>query len=247
MMISESGGEGGGEVDLKGDFKSKPDPRSESDAEHGSSSREHCPAPASNRPTSEREDRSNDVSNENDQSRPAHDLLRAPQSADSSTQHQEAPKLMGNRGADREHSDDVCSIDRAAPSTNVEDADSLDANDELLLRHPPLRPGRLPTLRSRKLAADAEDEEARDNEKELLTDLDGAIAALNDPEADTFGPLTKESMEQERERSQLDPRHPRRPLRLLPVGQIEKDTPEFKAFSKYKYALENDIKIKTCQ
>ena len=240
--ISESGGEGGGEVDLKEDSKSKPDQRSEPDAEHGSSSREHCPAPASSRPTSEREDRSHDVSNENDQSRPAHDLLRAPQNADSSTQHQEAPKLMGNRGADREHSDDVCSIDRAAPSTNVEDADSLDVNDELLLRHPPLRPGRLPTLRSRKLAADAEDEEATENEKELLTDLDGAIAALNDPEADTFGPLTKESMEQERARSQLDPRQPRRPLRLLPAGQIEKDTPEFKAFR--KYALDNNIKIK---
>jgi hypothetical protein len=149
---------------------------------------------------------------------------------------------MGNRGADRKHSDDVCSIDRAAPSSNVEDADSLDANDELLLRHPPLRPGRLPTLRSRKLAADAEDEEARENEKELLTDLDGAISALNDPEADTFGPLTKESMEQERKRSQLDPRHPRRPLRLLPVGQIEKDRPEYKAFR--KYALDNNIKIK---
>ena len=109
---------------------------------------------------------------------------------------------------DIEHSDDVCSIDRAASLTNVEDADSLDANDELMLRNPPLRPGRLPTLRSRKPAANAEDEEAPQKEKELLTDLDGAIAALNDPEADTFGPLTKDSMEQERTRSQLDPRHP---------------------------------------
>jgi hypothetical protein len=53
--ISESGGEGGGEVNLKEDFKSKPDPRSESDAEQGSSSREHCPAQHQvDRPWSER-------------------------------------------------------------------------------------------------------------------------------------------------------------------------------------------------
>ena len=93
--MSESRGEGGGGVDLKEDPKSKPDPRSEPDAEHGSSSREHWPVSASNQPTSERENRRNEVSNENDQSRPAHDLLQAPQNADPSTQRQEAPKLMG--------------------------------------------------------------------------------------------------------------------------------------------------------
>ena len=49
-------------------------------------------------------------------------------------------------------------------------------------------------------------------------------------------------MENERARSKLDPRHPLRPLRLLPTGQIEKDTPKFKAFR--KYALDKYIKIK---
>ena len=239
--ILESGGEGGNEVDSKEDPKPKPGARSESVVEHGSSSREHCPASASSRPSSEREARSNDKSSEHDKRRPVHHSLRAPQNADFSTQHQEAPELMGNRGADREHSDDVCSIDRAAPSTYVEDADSLDANDEMLLRHPPLRPGRLPMLRSRKQAI-VEEEEAIEKEKDSLTDLDGAIASLNDPEADAFGPLTKENLEKERERSKLDPRHPRRPLRLLPVGQIEKDTPEFKEFR--KHALDNNIRIK---
>ena len=61
---------------------------------------------------------------------------------------------------------------------------------------------------------------------------------LNDAEADEFGPLTKASLEKERRRSKHDPSQPRRPLRLLPSGQIEKDSAESKAFR--KFALEND-------
>jgi hypothetical protein len=65
---------------------------------------------------------------------------------------------------------------------------------------------------------------------------------LNDIEADKFGPLTEAALAAEREKSRLDPRHLRRPLRLLPIGQIEKDTAEFKDFR--KQALENDFMIK---
>lgn len=56
-----------------------------------------------------------------------------------------------------------------------------------------------------------------------------------------LGPLTKEALEAERKKSQLDPRRPSRPLRHLPVGQIEQDSPEFKAFR--KYALDNNVLI----
>ena len=65
----------------------------------------------------------------------------------------------------------------------------------------------------------------------------------NDREADEFGPLTEAALEKERQRSQLDPSYPRRPLRLIPVGQIEKGTPESKAFR--EFALENDMQIQS--
>jgi hypothetical protein len=74
-----------------------------------------------------------------------------------------------------------------------------------------------------------------------LNEIEGASTLLNDDEATEFGPLTEAALEQERKRSQLDPSFPRRPLRLLPVGQVEKDTPESKAFR--RFALDNDAQI----
>ena len=94
-----------------------------------------------------------------------------------------------------------------------------------------LRPGRLPSLRPRNSHIDYS-----------LTGQDEAVVHLNDTEADKFGPLTEAALKAERDKSRLDPRHLRRPLRLLPIGQIEKDTAEFKAFR--KQALENDFMIK---
>ena len=77
--------------------------------------------------------------------------------------------------------------------------------------------------------------------EEILTDRDEAEAALTDRAAAKHGPLTTEAIDIERERTKLDPRHPSRPLRHLPVGQHEKDSPDFKAFR--RFALENNLLI----
>ncbi len=69
-----------------------------------------------------------------------------------------------------------------------------------------------------------------------LNEVDGVSTLMNDEEADEFGPLTEAALEKEQQRSRLDPSYPRRPQRLIPVGQIEKDTPESKAFR--EFALE---------
>ena len=65
-----------------------------------------------------------------------------------------------------------------------------------------------------------------------------ASTMLNDAEADECGPLIVTALEKERRRSKHDPSQPRRPLRLLPSGQIERGSPESKAFR--KCALENN-------
>ena len=119
------------------------------------------------------------------------------------------------------------------PTLILEGSEMEDEPEEFKLLGHSLRPGPLPSLRPRKPNVDL---------VPTLSEQDGASVLLNDTEADMFGPLTAEALEAERKKSQLDPRHPRRPLRLLPQGQIEKDTPEFKAFR--KFALDNDILIK---
>jgi len=58
---------------------------------------------------------------------------------------------------------------------------------------------------------------------------------MNDREADEFGPITELALEKERQRSRLDPSHPRRQLRLIPVGQNDKGTPESKAFQSIRF------------
>jgi hypothetical protein len=122
-----------------------------------------------------------------------------------------------------------CKRDTVPSST--EESDDDEAPEEFKIHGQSLRPGPLPSLRPRKSNVNYE-----------LSEVDGASVMLNDAEAAQFGPLTKEALEAERKKSQFDPRHPRRPLRPLPVGQIEQDSPEFKAFR--KYALDNNIMIR---
>ena len=59
--------------------------------------------------------------------------------------------------------------------------------------------------------------------------------------ADQVGPLTPMVIEEERKLAQFDPRHPRRPLRRLPVCEEEKDSEDDKAFR--KFALDQNIMI----
>jgi hypothetical protein len=75
-----------------------------------------------------------------------------------------------------------------------------------------------------------------------LTEEDVANAAQHDEEAEAYGPLTEAALESERARSRLDPRHPRRPLRYLGIGEAETDTEQFKTFR--KFALEHDFPIR---
>jgi hypothetical protein len=115
--------------------------------------------------------------------------------------------------------------------TLQEESDDDETPEEFKIHGTSLRPGPLPTLRPRKFQVDFD-----------LSEHDGASVLLHDDEADQLGPLTKDALEAERKRSQLDPRHPCRPLRHLPVGQIEKDTPTFKEFR--KASLDHDFLIK---
>lgn len=61
-------------------------------------------------------------------------------------------------------------------------------------------------------------------------------------EADQVGPLSEQALERARARSAFDPRHPLRPMRILPISRPEPDTEDFKAFRKFAY--DNDILIK---
>ena len=89
------------------------------------------------------------------------------------------------------------------------------------------------------MGASVEDE---DSHISHLTEEDVADAALYDEEAKAFGPLTEAALHKERARSRLDPRHPRRPLRYLKVGEVENDSDHFRTFR--KFALENDFPIR---
>ena len=120
--------------------------------------------------------------------------------------------------------------EKTPTSTTAEESeDESDPEEEFKINSRSIRSGRLPTLRPRKIQASLK-----------LNEVEGASTLLNDAEADEFGPLTKAALEKERRRSKHDPSQPRRPLRLLPSGQIEKDSAESKAFR--KFALENEGK-----
>jgi hypothetical protein len=117
---------------------------------------------------------------------------------------------------------------RTAPTTTAEDNVENDANLQ-----PDIRIGPVPKTPSatRRPFMNIE-----------LTELDEGEMSQQDKEAEKYGPLTKENLDNERKKSKFDPRHPRRPLRRLPIGKVEEDTQDFQAFR--KHALENDIMIK---
>jgi len=145
-----------------------------------------------------------------------------------STLHDSALRMGGQAASQVPDSD--CKHDQV-PALIEEASDDEDDPEEFKIHGQSLRPGRLPSLRPRKQQLEHD-----------LSETEAVSVLINDKEAQKFGPLTKEALEAERKKSRLDPRHPRRPLRALPVGQIEKDTPEFKAFR--KYAFENNVLIK---
>ena len=136
---------------------------------------------------------------------------------------------MGRMATSQEQSRLINEAVSTHTTTEVEEEES-EPGEEFKIHGQSVRPGRLPTLRPRRHRHDLH-----------LNELDGASTLMNDQEADSFGPLTEAALNQERQRSQLDPSYPRRPLRLIPVGQIEKDTPESKAFR--QFALEKDMQI----
>ena len=152
------------------------------------------------------------------------------ESAASSNFH-ETTSHMGGEIESAVHSEHGCKREHAAPTTQPDDVDTEDVPDELILGRS-LRPGRIPTLRPRNL----------NENTDSLVDIDEAASALGDTEALKHGPLTEEKLNQERIKFIRDPRHPRRPLRYLPIGELEQDTQNFKQFR--RFALENDLHIK---
>ena len=162
-----------------------------------------------------------------------HGFLNLPSStsegAASSNQNPEILRHMNGRAVSQRPQSD-CKRDTVP--TILEEGDDDDEPEEFKVHGQSLRPGPLPSLRPRKQQVVADYE---------LSDVDGASVLLNDPEADKLGPLTMDQLEAERKKSQPDMRHLRRPLRYLPAGQIEIDSPEFKTFR--KYALDENILV----
>ena len=158
------------------------------------------------------------------------DASSKPESTNSSCYHPGAANGMGRMATSQEPPRESTREAASTRTTTEEEDDESEPEEEFKIHGQTIRPGRLPTLRPRKHQHDLN-----------LNEIEGASTLLNDDEATEFGPLTEAALEQERKRSQLDPSFPRRPLRLLPVGQVEKDTPESKAFR--RFALENDAQI----
>jgi len=152
---------------------------------------------------------------------------------------------MGDRSAPNMQSSQESTLGSTAASYVSEDDDDIRLTENFGIRGASLPPGRIPVVRdsdldtSRIVGASVEDE---DSPISHLTEEEAADAALNDEEAETFGPLTEAALQEERARSRLDPRHPRRPLRYLNVGEVETDSEQFKAFR--KFALEHDFPIR---
>mmetsp|Transcript_10938 Transcript_10938/g.14234 ORF Transcript_10938/g.14234 Transcript_10938/m.14234 type:complete len:883 (-) Transcript_10938:637-3285(-) len=65
---------------------------------------------------------------------------------------------------------------------------------------------------------------------------------LVNEDAERYGPLTKNALEEAREKAAYDPRNPLRPLRIEPVGVVAPDSEDFKAFR--KAAFDNDYMIR---
>jgi hypothetical protein len=107
-----------------------------------------------------------------------------------------------------------------------------------------IRPGRVPEPRPREPRHDTT-KAGIEGQTIHLTDQDEGDIAANDNEADDFGPLTEQAMALERQRSRIHPAHPRRPLRLKPMGSAEKDSDDFKAFR--RFAFDNDVLIRVVE
>ena len=152
---------------------------------------------------------------------------------------------MGDRPAPNKHRSQESTLGSTAASKVPEDEDDTQLNEIIGIRGSSLQPGRTPVVcdgnsgTSGTVGASVED---KDSPTSHLTEEDVADAALHDAEAEAFGPLTEAALQEERARSRLDPRHPRRPLRYLKVGEVETDSEQFKAFR--KFALENDFPIR---
>ena len=171
--------------------------------------------------------------------------LASREAADSSSSslHQDTARHMGGDAKVLAHRDQILDTDCTAPNLTSREETADDLPEEFSIRGPRLRPGH-PRTRGKtpepRVQRDSS-AQAQSTLGDLLTDRDEAEAALSDREAAKFGPLTKDAIDIELEKSKLDPSHPCRPLRHLPVGQVEKDTPEFKRFR--KFALDHNLPI----
>jgi hypothetical protein len=145
---------------------------------------------------------------------------------------------MGDRPVPNMQRSQESTLGSTAASQLPEDDDDTRLTENLGIRGASLPPGRIPVVRDSDLGT-SETVGAHNAPISHLTEEQAAEAALNDEQAKAFGPLTEAALHEERARSRLDPRHPRRPLRYLEVGDIEPDSEQFKFFR--KFALENDF------
>jgi len=65
------------------------------------------------------------------------------------------------------------------------------------------------------------------------------VDLIDDGDAMVYGPLTQHNLDAERKRCKFDPRHPLRPLRILPVGRAEPDSPDLRQFR--QHAMKHNI------
>ena len=155
-----------------------------------------------------------------------------------------APRV-GDRPAPNKHRSQESTLGSTAASNVPEGDGDTQLNEIFGIRGSSLQPGRTPVVRDSSSSTSGTVGASVDDEDSLpshLTEEDVANAAQHDEEAEAYGPLTEAALESERARSRLDPRHPRRPLRYLKVGEVETDSEQFKAFR--KFALENDFPIR---
>jgi len=161
----------------------------------------------------------------------------------SSSQLQATARHVGVEAEVTAHRDRILDLEHTAASPTSREETFDDVPEEFAVRGPRLRPGH-PRTRGKTPEPRKRWEPSAQAQSELgdvLIDRDEILVALKDREAAEFGPLTKDAINIELEKSKLNPSHPCRPLRHLPVGQVEKDTPEFKRFR--KFALEHDLSI----
>ncbi len=181
-----------------------------------------------------------------DESRPKTSTSRFRESVTSSDQTSPLAPRMGDRPAPNKQRSQGSTLGSTAASPVLEeDEDDTRSTEIRGTRGSSLQPGRTQVVcdsSSSTLGTVGASVEDEDSPLSHLTEEDVVDAALHNQEAEAYGPLTEAALRHERARSRLDPRHPRRPLRYLKVGEIEPDTEQFKTFR--KFALENDFPIR---